>query len=118
MVHSGQLSAARIPLGEVAEWSNAPDSKSGEPRKGSGGSNPSLSATSLAGRIWHLVQRLGTGSWIDRLGCYFCGLSALGDDAQAVIGEGTDAVGAALDKFHFSVEALGDAVVPGEAPHA
>ena len=31
-------------LGEVAEWSNVPDSKSGVP-KGTGGSNPSLSAT-------------------------------------------------------------------------
>jgi hypothetical protein len=30
--------------GEVAEWSNAPDSKSGVPQ-GTGGSNPSLSAT-------------------------------------------------------------------------
>ena len=29
--------------GEVAEWSNAPDSKSGVPQ-GTGGSNPSLSA--------------------------------------------------------------------------
>ena len=30
-------------LGEVAEWSNVPDSKSGVPQ-GTGGSNPSLSA--------------------------------------------------------------------------
>ena len=30
-------------VGEVAEWSNVPDSKSGVP-KGTGGSNPSLSA--------------------------------------------------------------------------
>jgi hypothetical protein len=30
--------------GEVAEWSNAPDSKSGVPQ-GTGGSNPSLSAS-------------------------------------------------------------------------
>ena len=30
-------------FGEVAEWSNVPDSKSGVP-KGTGGSNPSLSA--------------------------------------------------------------------------
>ena len=35
----------RLPeLGEVAEWSNVPDSKSGEPQ-GSVGSNPTLSAT-------------------------------------------------------------------------
>ena len=32
-----------LPFGEVAEWSNAPDSKSGVPQ-GTGGSNPSLSA--------------------------------------------------------------------------
>ena len=30
-------------VGEVAEWSNVPDSKSGVPQ-GTGGSNPSLSA--------------------------------------------------------------------------
>ena len=30
-------------LGEVAEWSNVPDSKSGVP-KGTAGSNPALSA--------------------------------------------------------------------------
>ncbi len=30
--------------GEVAEWSNVPDSKSGEPQ-GSAGSNPALSAS-------------------------------------------------------------------------
>ena len=32
-----------IVIGEVAEWSNVPDSKSGVPQ-GTGGSNPSLSA--------------------------------------------------------------------------
>ncbi len=31
------------PFGEVSEWSNVPDSKSGVPQ-GTGGSNPSLSA--------------------------------------------------------------------------
>ena len=41
--HSGQLSTAWKGQGEVAEWSNAPDSKSGVPQ-GTGGSNPSLSA--------------------------------------------------------------------------
>ena len=33
-----------FPAGEVAEWSNVPDSKSGVPQ-GTGGSNPSLSAS-------------------------------------------------------------------------
>lgn len=46
------------------------------------------------------------------------GLAALSDDAEAVVGEGAEAVGAALDEFHFAVEAFGDAVVAGEAPHA
>lgn len=32
--------------------------------------------------------------------------------------EGAEAVGSALDEFHFAVEALCDAVVAGEAPHA
>ena len=44
-------------------------------------------------------------------------LTALGDDAQAVVVEVSEAVGAALDEFHLSVEALGDAIVAGEAPH-
>lgn len=46
------------------------------------------------------------------------GLAALSDDAQAVVFEVPKAVCAALDEFHFPVEALGDAVVLGEAPHA
>lgn len=46
------------------------------------------------------------------------GLPALGDDAQAVVFEVPKAVCAALDEFHFPVEALGDAVVLGKAPHA
>lgn len=49
--------------------------------------------------------------------CLF-GLAALSDDAQAVVIEVSKAVGAALDEFHFAVEAFGDAVVFGEAPHA
>ena len=36
----------QILSGEVAEWSNVPDSKSGVPR-GTGGSNPSLSAKKI-----------------------------------------------------------------------
>ena len=46
------------------------------------------------------------------------GGAALGDDAEAVVIEVSEAVGAALDEFHFAVEAFGDAVVAGEAPHA
>ena len=42
----------------------------------------------------------------------------MGDDAQAVIFERTESVCSALYQFHFSVEALRDAVVAGEAPHA
>jgi hypothetical protein len=37
------------------------------------------------------------------------GLAALGDDAQAVVGKRAEAVGSPLDKFHFAVEAFGDA---------
>jgi hypothetical protein len=48
----------------------------------------------------------------------FEGLAALSDDAEAVILEVSKAVSAALDEFHFAVEAFGDAVVFGEAPHA
>ena len=42
----------------------------------------------------------------------------MGDDAQAVIFERTEPVRSPLYQFHFSVEALRDAVVAGEAPHA
>ena len=45
------------------------------------------------------------------------GLSALSDDAQAVIVKRSEAVRAALYQFHFSVKTLGDAVVAGKAPH-
>ena len=40
LIHYG---VSKLLPGEVAEWSNVPDSKSGVP-KGTGGSNPSLSA--------------------------------------------------------------------------
>ena len=62
-----------------------------------------------------LHQRLG--DWP-----FYCFLSfelpALGDDAQAVVIEVTEAVSATLNEFHFSVEPFGDAVVFGDAPHA
>ena len=45
-------------------------------------------------------------------------LTALSDDAEAVILEVPKAVSAALDELHLAMEALGDAVVLGEAPHA
>jgi hypothetical protein len=58
------------------------------------------------------------GGWVDfSVFCLF-GLSALSDDAQAVVIEVSKAVSTALNKFHFAVEAFGDAVVFGEAPHA
>lgn len=41
----------------------------------------------------------------------------MGDDAQAVVFEVSQAVSSALDEFHFSVVAFGDAVVAAEAPH-
>ena len=46
-----------------------------------------------------------------------CGLAAVSDDAQAVVVKVSEAVGAALDEFHFSVEAFGDGVGFTEAPH-
>ena len=42
----------------------------------------------------------------------------MGDDAQAVVFEVSKAIGPSLDEFHLPVEAFGDAVVLGEAPHA
>ena len=45
-------------------------------------------------------------------------LAALSDNAEAVILEVSKAVSAALDELHFAMEAFGDAVVSGEAPHA
>ena len=44
-------------IGEVAEWSNVPDSKSGVPQ-GTGGSNPSLSATILGCRCFLLIETI------------------------------------------------------------
>ena len=44
-------------------------------------------------------------------------LPALGDDAQEVVFEVPEAANPALNKVRFAVEALGDAVVTGEAPH-
>jgi hypothetical protein len=41
---TSRYNARSTELGEVAEWSNAPDSKSGIPVSGIEGSNPSLSA--------------------------------------------------------------------------
>lgn len=45
------------------------------------------------------------------------GLAARGDDAEVVVAKAAEAVGALLDEFQFAVEAFGDAVVFGEAPH-
>jgi hypothetical protein len=44
-------------------------------------------------------------------------LVAVGDDTLLVVLEVSEAPGAVLDEFYLSVEALGDAVVFGEAPH-
>ena len=44
--------------------------------------------------------------------------SALCDDTESVILEILEAICASLDELHFAVEAFGDAVVFGEAPHA
>lgn len=43
--HQKRPRPGRIIFGEVAEWSNAPDSKSGIPVSGIGGSNPPFSAS-------------------------------------------------------------------------
>lgn len=45
------------------------------------------------------------------------GLTALSDDAKAVVVKVSEAVSAALDEFHFPMEALCDGVGSGEAPH-
>jgi len=50
--------------------------------------------------------------------CFSYELAALGDDAQAVVGKVSEAIGTALDEFHLAMEAFGNAVVAGEAPHA
>lgn len=42
----------------------------------------------------------------------------MGDDSQSVVIEVSEAVSAALDEFHFSVEAFGNAIVFGKSPHA
>ena len=44
-------------------------------------------------------------------------LSTLSDDAQAVVVKVSEAVSTALNEFHFSMEAFGDGVGSGEAPH-
>ena len=41
----------------------------------------------------------------------------MSNDSEAVIFKVSEAVSAALDEFHLSVEAFGNAVVFGEAPH-
>lgn len=42
----------------------------------------------------------------------------MGDDSEAVVFEVFKSVGSSLDEFHFAMEAFGDPVVLGEAPHA
>ena len=42
----------------------------------------------------------------------------MGDDSEAVVFEVFKAVGSSLDELHLAMEALGDAVVFAEAPHA
>ena len=46
-----------------------------------------------------------------------CVLTTLSDDAQAVVVKVSEAVCAALNEFHFPMEAFGDGVGSGEAPH-
>ena len=45
------------------------------------------------------------------------GWTALSDDSEAVVVKVSEAVGTALYQLHFSMEALSDAIVFGEAPH-
>jgi hypothetical protein len=70
------------------------------------------------GKFWFKMpgERLSAKKWGRSHLLWFL-LTALSDDAQAVVVEVSEAVGAALDEFHFSVEALRDAVVSGKAPH-
>jgi hypothetical protein len=44
-------------------------------------------------------------------------LSALSDNAKSIIVKVSEAVSAALDEFHFSMETFGNAIVFGKAPH-
>jgi hypothetical protein len=69
--------------------------------------------------FWQQI-RVYTKVWGMRrfLGFVCVWLSALGDDAQAVVFEVSKAASTALDEFHFSAVAFGDAVVFGESPHA
>ena len=46
------------------------------------------------------------------------GLSALSDDSESVVVKVFKPVGSSLYELHFAVEALSDAVVLPEAPHA
>ena len=45
------------------------------------------------------------------------GPAALGDDAEAIASEVSEAIAASLDTLHLSAEALGDAVGFGKSPH-
>jgi hypothetical protein len=60
-------------------------------------------------------SRLFTKLWGQRRFCSW--LSALSDNAKSIIVKVSKAVSAALDEFHFSVEAFGDAIVFSKAPH-
>jgi len=42
----------------------------------------------------------------------------LSDDAQAVVVKVFEAICTALNEFHFTVEAFGNTIASGEAPHA
>jgi len=83
------------------------------------GSSPvgrSLSQGDKHNRIGFLrLFRLFTKLWGQRRFCSW--LSALSDNAKSIIVKVSKAVSAALDEFHFSVEAFGDAIVFSKAPH-
>ena len=92
--------------GEMAEWLKAAASKAVVRSCRTGGSNPPLSATS----------RVSTKKW----GLFYVWLllSTLSDDAQAVVVKVFEAICTALNEFHFTVEAFGNTIASGEAPHA
>jgi len=46
------------------------------------------------------------------------GWAALSDDSEAVVVKVSEDVGTALYRLHLSMEAFGDTIVFGEAPHA
>ncbi len=69
--------------GEVAEWSNAPDSKSGIPVSGIVGSNPTLSAIKKAPRGAFLLVMLQKRVLLKTIQQFFCVAGRFANDETA-----------------------------------